>query len=267
MALRRRMMRGCVALLAGTLLAGTSQTQASEPEICQQGTTANSTTTPTKQYCLLNPPTAAQPLGPFPTFRLRTPADVGDRIDVAWQGPGMLDRLYAGMQLLEQGPPGGTSLWQGTIEPWLGVDTSSIPRDGTLDLTVVAWNSLHETATFAGLPVLSLVSGINVAVRRQKRSYVAVYTATARGPAEARVRMYVSAKNKQGGYDFPGKMTERRTISAGGAIRVETKFSRRYVLKQCQRYRKCKLYGDGYLTMPGLVNGTNVALTSGLKIK
>jgi hypothetical protein len=268
----KQLAMGGVAVMAILVLGGS--TGANAAEVCA-GTPNLYFPKPGGRICLLDPPSAAAPLAPFPTFQLRVPSEV-NRIDASWRGSdeSPYTSYTARMQVVAQGPPGGTSIWQGSIVPYLGtVYTASIPHDGTLDLSVKtsetapppAYNHEAETTTFAGLPVLGLVSGIGISVKRQGQRYVATYTAAVRAAAAAKVRMYISAPTK-GEFDFPGKPTQNEGGSLGGAVQVTTKLSRRYVLNNCQRYRHCTLFAEGILTVPGLTSD-KIGIGSHLKVK
>lgn len=262
-----------VLLMALALLASSGSAHASGPEVCGREP-AIVAGIPSGQICLVNPPTAAEPWQGSPTIQLRVPAE-STGVQVIWRNSDMAAYTFynVGMQLVAQGPPGETSIWQGQIVPYLGtMDTASMPWDGTVVITATASPPPHNgfydvKATFTDLPVLGLVNGISESVKRQGQRYVATYSATARAPASVRVRMYISASNAEGGFDFPGKRAKGTATVGGGVVQAAAQLSRRYVLKKCKAYRHCSLFAEGFLTVAGLMNGGNLGFTRQLKVK
>jgi hypothetical protein len=223
------------------------------------------------RICLLDPPSPAAPLGPLPTFQLRVPANV-NRIDAVWRGFDQSPFLYlnANMQPVAQGPPGGSSIWQGTITPYLDRDMTSLPHDGTLSIDVKTWaerpppayNTLAETATFADL----LVIGGAVTVKRRHQRYVATYLTTVRGAATLKVGIYISA-SKEGNYYFPGKIITNRASSAGGVVQATAWLPRSRVLKKCQPYVHCTIRAEAKLAALGLQEVQTAGIAQPLKVK
>jgi hypothetical protein len=247
---------------------------ASGPEVCHRENDPFFGEDPPGQICLVNPPTAVEPWLATQPIQMRVPADV-TRLDVQWRNSDALyDRFNLGMQLLAPGPPGGTSVWQGAIQPYLGtIETSSIPRDGGLTLIATAYKpdssfSGSITATFNDLPVLALVNGITERIKRRGKRYVATYSANARVAASVRLRMYISAPEPGGeGYDFPGKKARGTASVSSGVIQSTATFSRRYVLNKCRPYRHCTIFAEAFLALPGLLGTTEPGNTTGLKVK
>ncbi len=243
---------GAVAVLA---FFGAGQAQA---ELCDTGT----------RICVVNPPTAASPWLAPQLVQLRLPTETNLAYSGAsWMQPGVSEGEYprslesdrypikGGLQLVEAGPPGGTSLYQGTIEPIFGqtqVQTPLVlPVDGALTLSVVskstdpACNCVKEAvATFPGLPVLAPLARLNRRIVRSGKWFRAIMSLEARTPLRVSQIFYVSGfDGKQ--YDlFPHPLLERK-VTASGPVRIEQKLSTRYVHRQCRAYRRCTLWADG----------------------
>jgi hypothetical protein len=229
-------------------------------EICG-GEPKTLTEEPPGQICLVNPPSAPEPWPALPTFQLRVPSNI-NRIDATWRG--FDDSPYsiynASARLIAPGPPGGKSLWQGAIIPFLsGLDTTSRPHSGTVSLSIKTWaerpppvyNTESEVATFSDLPVRGLIDDLGTTIKRQGKRYVASFTANVGAPATAKVTLYISA-SKSGNYDFPGKPVTGAASVAAGAMRATAQLPLSRVLKKCRPYRHCTLRAYGHLFVDGL---------------
>jgi hypothetical protein len=253
--------------LMALVLLGAGEGSARANEVCGGVDASFGSTLDAGHICLLSPPSPAAPLGPLPTFQLRVPADV-NRIDTRWRGFDFSPYFYldAAMQLVAQGPPGGSSIWQGTITPQPFPGLISVPRDGTLSIEVTTFaDSPDEKTTFADLPVLGLVTGGALTVKRQQQRYVATYVTTVRGPATAKIETYISA-SKEGNISFPGKIITNRASGAGGAVQATAWFPRSRVLRKCKAFTHCTIWADAQLTAPGLQEIQSVGFTR-LKVK
>jgi hypothetical protein len=220
------------------------------------------------RICIVNPPTAANPWVAPQLVQLRLPSEANPAYSGAsWTQPGVPGAEYPNylrsgryplkgrLQLLEQGPPGGTSLYQGTIEPRFDSErrgsNTFAPVDGALTLSVVASQSdpacsctKETTAIFAGLPVLSPFGRFNWRLVKSGKWFRAILSLEARTALRVTQLLYVSTfDGKQ--YDFfPLPLMKRRVIGTG-PLRIEQKLSTAYVHNQCEDYRRCTLYADG----------------------
>lgn len=239
-----RRLAGAVAVLA---FLGAGQAQA---ELCDTGT----------RICVVNPPTAASPWLAPQLVQLRLPAETNLAYSGAsWMQPGVPEGEYPqrldGLQLVEQGPPGGMSLYQGTIEPIFGktqVQTPLVlPADGALTLSVVskytdpACNCATEAvATFPGLPVLAPLTRLNRRVVKSGKWFRAIMSLEARTPIRVSQIMYVAGYDGKEYTFFPHPLRERK-VTASGPLRIEQKLSIRYVHRQCRAYRRCTVWAEG----------------------
>ncbi len=242
-------------LVSLVVLSGTAQA-----ELCD----------PATRICIVNPPTAASPWLAPQLVQLRLPSEADPSYSgAAWTQPGVPGAefprsLESGhypikgkLQLLEQGPPGGTSLYQGSIEPWFAAEREGsnrfLPMDGTLTLSVQARVSdpfcqcaKDTTATFAGLPVLGAVSGFTWRIVRSGKWFRAVMSLEARSPIRVEQIFQISAFTK-GDVDFFPLPLMKRRVTGTGPLRIVQKLSAAYVHRKCSGYRRCQLYAEGQM--------------------
>lgn len=225
---------------------------------------------PDGHFCIVNPPTAATPWVAPQLVQLRLPSEADPTYSGAsWTQPGVPGAdfprslesgrypIKGNLQLLEQGPPGGTSLYQGSIEPWFAAEgegsNSFLPVDGALVLSVVARHSdpictcMKEiSATFAGLPVLGAVTGFSWQIVRSGKWFRAIMSFEARTPVRVEQIFHVSAF-KGGSVDlFPIPLMTRQ-VTGSGPLRIVQKLSAAYVQNKCSGYGRCRLYAEGQM--------------------
>ncbi len=215
---------------------------------------------PATKICIVNPPSAAAPWIPPQLVQLRLPAEAEPEYSGAsWSQPGQSwsDALRSGaglvrggLQLLEQGMPGGTSLYQGILEARYGYERPSLPTDGALTLSVVAGHRgsnctcIEETkATFSELPVLSPIGRFNWRIVRSGKFFQAVMSLEARSAVQIKQLFYISAFDGEE-YDFLPLPLMQRKVTGSGSVRVVQRLSARYVQNQCAAYRRCMLWAD-----------------------
>jgi hypothetical protein len=221
---------------------------------------------PDAHICIVNPPIAATPWVAPQLVQLRLPSEADPAYSGAsWTQPGVPYAfslksgrypLKGGLQLVEQGPPGGMSLYQGTIESVFGSDLSGnvfLPVDGALTLSVVARHNdptcecLKEaTATFSDLPVLAAVTGFSWRIVRRGKWFRAVMSFEARTPIRVEQIFHVSAFKGERVDFFPRPLMTRR-VTGSGPLRIVQKLSARYVQNKCSGYRRCLLYAEGQM--------------------
>jgi hypothetical protein len=223
---------------------------------------------PATRICIVNPPTAASPWLPPQLVQLRLPAESNPTYSsAAWTQPGILGAEYphsletgrypikGKLQLVEQGTPGGTSLYQGMIEPGFGSEQPGsnlfLPVDGTLTLSVRSARAdpgceciKEDIATFVGLPVMSPVARFNWRLVRSGKWFLATMSLEARTPLRVTQIFYLSGFDGRG-YDFLPLPLMKRQLTGAGSLRIVQKLSARYVHNKCSDYRRCKLYVDG----------------------
>jgi hypothetical protein len=247
---------GVVSLLAVASLAALAGT--ARAELCD----------PATRICIVNPPTAASPWLASQLVQLRLPAESNPAYSGAsWTQPGVPEAEYphglesgrypikGKLQLVEQGAPGGTSLYQGMIEP--GFDSERpgnnlfLPVDGTLTLSVRSARAdpgceciKEDIATFAGLPVMSPVARFNWRLIRSGKWFLATMSLEARTPLRVSQILYVSGFDRKG-YDFFPLPLMKRQLTGSGPLRIVQKLSARYVHNKCSDYQRCTLYVDG----------------------
>jgi hypothetical protein len=247
---------GCLAVLVFT--AGGLFSAAAQAELCD----------PATRICIVNPPTTASPWLAPQLVQLRLPSESNPTYSTAsWTQPGVPGAEYprfletgrppikGKIQLVEQGPSGGTSLYQGMIEPRfdserLGSNTFA-PIDGTLILSVSAARSdsgcecvKDDIATFAGLPVLAPFTRFNWRLVKNGKWFRATMSLDARTPLRMTQLLYVSAFDGKG-YDFFPLPLRKRRVTGSGPLRIVQQLSARYVHNKCADYRRCRLYADG----------------------
>jgi hypothetical protein len=216
--------------------------------------------------CIVNPPTAANPwVGPQ-LVQVRLPEDAQPNYSSAgWTQPGAPEGDYphrlGGFQLVEQGPLGGTSLYQGIFEPDLRAHGPGpnvfMPLDGAVNLTVTAAHGdsactciKESTATFSGLPVSSTVASFHWQIVRRGRWFQAVMAFEARAPVRVKQLFHVSAFAKNGDVDFAPLPLRERRVTGIGPVRVVQKLSVRYVKHQCEGHRRCELVAEAVMETP-----------------
>jgi hypothetical protein len=226
----------------------------------------------TSHICIVNPPTAASPWIAPQLVQLRLPAEARPEYSRAawtqtglptgeWPHPLSSGVINNGLQLLEQGPPGGMSLYQATLQSDLsahqeGLDTF-LPVDGVLTLTVTAGQVEQEcscikelTATFESLPVFSAIANFNWHIARGRGFFKAIMSFEARTPVHAEQSFHGSGFSKQDIDFFPLPLMERE-VTASGPVRIVQKLSIRYVRNRCRGYRRCELVTEGELQSVG----------------
>lgn len=217
--------------------------------------------------CIVNPPTAASPWIAPQLVQLRLPAEANPNYSGAsWSQPGVYPQalesggypIKGGLQLIEQGAPGGTSLYQGTIEPGFSAGpngNSFLPADGALTLTVEARASdpicecvkPFATTAFAGLPVLGAITGFNWRIVRSGKWFRAIMSLEARTPIRIEQIFHVSGFEKKGGVDFFPRPLMTRQVTGTGPLQMVQKLSARYVEHKCSGYQRCRLYAEGQM--------------------
>jgi hypothetical protein len=261
-------LRQSLALAVLLTLATAAPAWASGPERCLRH--ENEWAGGETEICLLNPANPAEPWAANQAIQMRAPAEV-DQLRVTWRNSDEPEYNAANLDVQPAGPgPGGTTIWQGAISPWLGTpETASIPRDGSLVLSVQYWSNgtLQGTVTFTDLPVLGFVNEITESLRRRGKRFVGTYSANTRAPAAAEEVLYIWATTMDGNYRTSGKRVIRSASTSGGVLRVVAKLPRRYVRRQCQRFRHCSVIAEGSLQMEGLILGSNIPFIRRLKVK
>jgi hypothetical protein len=217
---------------------------------------------PATRVCIVNPPTAASPWIPPQLVELRLPSEAEPQFaGASWTQPGVSEYpnyLQTGhypikgrIELVQQGPPGGTSLYQGTLEPG---GTALTPIDGTLTLSVDAARSNptcqcvnHNVATFAGLPVLSPVAAFSWQLVKRGQWFKAVLSLEARTPLRLSQELFgVGSASKERSVVFPLPY-RKHVITGSGPLRLVQKLSVRYVQNQCAKLRRCSLSASAWI--------------------
>jgi hypothetical protein len=226
----------------------------------------------TSHICIVNPPTSANPWIAPQLVQLRLPAEARPEYSrAAWTQTGLptgewphslsSGLINNGLQLLEQGPPGGMSLYQATLQSDLGAHQEGLntflPVDGVLTLTVTAGQVEQEcsciketTATFESLPVLGAISNFNWHIARGRKFFKAIMSFEARTPVHVEQFFHGSGYSKQDIDFFPLPLMDRE-VTASGPVRVVQKLSIRYVRNRCRAYRRCELVTEGQLQSVG----------------
>jgi hypothetical protein len=238
---------------------------------------------PASGICVVNPPSAASPWVAPQVVQLRLPADSRPEYSGAswteagipggeWPRPLSSGIVNNGLQLLEQGPPGGTSLYQATLRTDFAARATGVnsfaPADGTLSLTVMAGRSdpsctciRETTAAFPGLPVLGAIAGFDWRIARGGGFFRAVMSFGARTPVAVEQLFHISGYSK-GEIDFLPLPLMRREVTGAGTVRVVQKLSTRYVRNRCRLYRRCDLVAEAILESPGGGSETQGLLSS-----
>lgn len=242
-------------LITLAVMAGVLWPVAAHAELCD----------PSTRICIVNPPSPASPWLAPQLVQLRLPAEASSTYSRAnWTQPGVVDYpvylqsgrypIKGGLQLIEQGAPGGTSLYQGTLEPKFGEGgPAATPFDGAVTLSVIAAQSdplcmcvKEAIATFAGLPVRAPVGRFNWRITKSGKWFRAIMSFETRVALRATQILYVSGFDGKRIDLFPLPLM-KRVVTATGPIRIEQKLSVRYVQRACTEYRRCTLWADGQL--------------------
>lgn len=219
--------------------------------------------------CIVNPPTAASPWIPPQLVELRLPSEAEPQYSVAsWTQSGVSEYpnyLQTGhypikgrLELVQQGPPGGTSLYRGTLEPNFnqegpGANTFA-PVDGALTLSVDAARadpscqcSKHQIATFTGLPVLSPVAAFSWHLVKRGQWFSAVLSLEARTPLRLSQELYgVGSASKERSVVFPLPY-RKHVLTGSGPLRLVQKLSVQYVRNHCAKLRRCSLWASAWI--------------------
>jgi hypothetical protein len=220
------------------------------------------------QICIVNPPTAASPWVAPQLVQLRLPSEANPAYSGAsWTQPGVPNAEFphslatgtypnkGKLQLVEPGSPGGTSLYQGTVEPNFNAGQGLnlfLPADGTLTLTVEASASdptcqcvkTLASATFTGLPVLGAVTDFSWQIVRSGKWFRAIMSFEARTPVRATQIFHVSTFKGGRVHFFPTPLMTRQ-VTGSGPLRIVQKLSAAYVQNKCSGYQQCRLYAEG----------------------
>lgn len=212
------------------------------------------------RFCIVNPPTAANPWVAPQVVQFRLPAEAHPDYSGGWwkQGERPGGKLAAPV-IVAPGPPGGTTLYQGVLQPVVSVDpvpNEFLPLDGTVSVTLTAQVSddacgcyQETTATFDNLPILATLTGFDWRITRRRTSYRAVMSFTARSPVELKQLFHASGFEQDGSVDF-GRLRVKRVTSGVGPQRITQTLGARSVSRFCEAFLRCALFTEAVVGAP-----------------
>jgi hypothetical protein len=218
-ALARPIVFAALGVLLSVAFAGTAQAEQCSPE---------------GKICLVTEATVEHPFESLQTVQVRV-ASEATSVSMTGGKP---------VQLIEQGPPGGMSLWQGT----LGV----FEQDGMSTLSVAArgFPELPDSyeASFPNQPVRAAVVDRFNTIKRIGKRYVITFSFTAR--VGVKVHQWFSAITCLPSHACPNLSERRQPFEVGpGSYSFSLSLPFRSVQQFCRL--ECVLIGYGKITIDG----------------
>ena len=210
--------------LVGMLLISFAVPMAAKAEQCS----------PDGKICLVTEATPSQPLAPSAKLRFRVTSEASQIIVPQAASGG----------LVEQGPPGGMSLWEVVLSPVSGDQVVHVEVDarGADDFWVVS--------SF-DIPVLGAAANQTIQIRRTKKRVTAIYWFEARVPMEAEIRI---ALNSFKGRTQILKHLEKTWDVGPGSHELKLVLPRKFIDRKCgtKTAPHCSVLAVGELEIGGI---------------
>jgi hypothetical protein len=204
------------AVLVGILLTSFAVPALAQAEQCS----------PDGKICLVEEFTQANPLMPNQAFHLSVTSEASQLIVSPPSTGG----------LISQGPSGGMSLWEATLQP------SDVQEDGQVNLEVQAYySSFDHRATFT-VPVLAAAANEQVIIKRTKKQVVAIYQFDGRTTLTANVQLWLDQFHS--GEIILTHRGVSQTTSPGHQV-IKVAIPRSVIKRKCKRYPHCSVLATG----------------------